>query len=231
MYSNARPSKRNVGFTIICCLQSKKDQVEKLNQKKARQQADQQAEKHQKLRDKMLAAETRRKEEEEAAKKRARVNAVSKKGAEDPKKRLQEAEDPKKRLQELLVGVVGKLKARAPMASSVNTGSDDDVVERIIIEEETSEPTDALNSTFTKDGAEEHATVSCTPANSHYHLMAGSALAAALAVKNDTMAAEGPQSYIMTPAENDPLFMYENYDIGNLSSDDSTDDEDCPKKV
>lgn len=40
-----------------------------------------------------------------------------------------------------------------------------------------------------------------------------------------------PTSYEMTPAEKDPLFAYENYDIGNLSSDDSTDDEECPKKV
>ena len=40
-----------------------------------------------------------------------------------------------------------------------------------------------------------------------------------------------PTSYEMTPAENDPLFAYDNYDIGNLSSEDSTDDEDCPKKV
>lgn len=40
-----------------------------------------------------------------------------------------------------------------------------------------------------------------------------------------------PTSYEMTPAENDPLFAYENYDIGNLSSEDSTDDEECPKKV
>lgn len=40
-----------------------------------------------------------------------------------------------------------------------------------------------------------------------------------------------PASYEMTPAENDPLYAYENYDIGNLSSDDSTDDDECPKKV
>ena len=58
--------------------------------------------------------------------------------------------------------------------------------------------------------------------------MAGSALATSLAAKSDT---HGPQSYAMTPAESDPLFAYENYDIGNLSSEDSTDDEDCPKKV
>ena len=29
----------------------------------------------------------------------------------------------------------------------------------------------------------------------------------------------------------DPLMDCENYDIGDLSSEDSTDDEDCPKKV
>ncbi len=36
-------------------------------------------------------------------------------------------------------------------------------------------------------------------------------------------------SYQMTPA--DPLILCDNYDIKNLSSEDSTDDEDCPKKV
>ncbi len=30
---------------------------------------------------------------------------------------------------------------------------------------------------------------------------------------------------------NDPIMEVENYDIGDLSSDASTDDEDCPKKV
>ena len=71
---------------------------------------------------------------------------------------------------------------------------------------------------------------SCTPThNSHFHLMVGSALASTLAAKSHE--ANGPQSYAMTPAESDPLFVYENYDIANLSSEDSTDDEECPRKV
>ena len=40
-----------------------------------------------------------------------------------------------------------------------------------------------------------------------------------------------PISYQMTPAENDPLYGYENYDIANLSASDSTDDDEDPKKV
>ncbi len=40
-----------------------------------------------------------------------------------------------------------------------------------------------------------------------------------------------PISYEMTPAENDPLYGYENYDIANLSASDSTDDDEDPKKV
>lgn len=93
----------------------------------------------------------------------------------------------------------------------------------------------------------------CTPThNGHYHLIPGSSLATTLVSKTagaGTTAGGGggdgdgcpmqsqgavgglPQSYAMTPAESDPLFAYDNYDIGNLSSDDSTDDEDCPKKV
>ncbi|XP_064396891.1 inner centromere protein-like isoform X2 [Halichondria panicea] len=39
-----------------------------------------------------------------------------------------------------------------------------------------------------------------------------------------------PISYEMTPAENDPLYGYENYDIANLSASDSTDDDEDPKK-
>ena len=71
---------------------------------------------------------------------------------------------------------------------------------------------------------------SCTPThNGHFHLMTGSALANTLAVKSHET--NGPQSYAMTPAESDPLYVYENYDIGNLSSEDSTDDEECPRKV
>ena len=114
--------------------------------------------------------------------------------------------------------------------------------------------TDELNSTFTKEkefsgsaketvaltkGAENHPLPAphstamgdtCTPTqNSHFHLMVGSALAATLAAKSHE--ANGPQSYAMTPAESDPLFVYENYDIANLSSEDSTDDEECPRKV
>ena len=107
----------------------------------------------------------------------------------------------------------------------------------------------ALNSTFTKedkDGDVENlphsskttaaqgiaVAISCTPThNGHYHLMPGGSLATTLAAKTTQITAAAPQSYAMTPAENDPLYSYENYDIGNLSSDDSTDDEDCPKKV
>ena len=108
--------------------------------------------------------------------------------------------------------------------------------------------TSDLNSTFTKEkdpsiseDIEDNSTTtsattvasSCTPThNNHFHLMAGSALATSLATKGGAAtAANGPQSYAMTPADSDPLFAYENYDIGNLSSDDSTDDEECPKKV
>ena len=120
--------------------------------------------------------------------------------------------------------------------------------------------TSALNSTFTKEessienstaakekgehttakGVENHpnsnfttTTVgasSCTPThNSHFHLMAGSALASTLTAKSHE--ANGPQSYAMTPVDRDPLLVYENYDIANLSSEDSTDDEECPRKV
>ena len=39
-------------------------------------------------------------------------------------------------------------------------------------------------------------------------------------------------SYEMTPIQQqDPFSIYENYNIGDLGSDDSTDEEDCPKKV
>ena len=39
-------------------------------------------------------------------------------------------------------------------------------------------------------------------------------------------------SYEMTPLQQqDPFSVYENYDIGDLGSDDSTDEEDCPKKT
>lgn len=39
-------------------------------------------------------------------------------------------------------------------------------------------------------------------------------------------------SYEMTPLhQQDPFSIYENYDIGDLGSDDSTDEEDCPKKT
>jgi hypothetical protein len=98
--------------------------------------------------------------------------------------------------------------------------------------------TSAMNSTFTKEessmenstAAKETDASSCTPThNSHFHLMAGSALASTLAAKSHE--ANGPQSYAMTPADSDPLFAYENYDIANLSSEDSTDDEECPRKV
>ena len=37
--------------------------------------------------------------------------------------------------------------------------------------------------------------------------------------------------YEMTPMESDPIIVCDNYNIQDLSSDDSTDDEDCPKKV
>ena len=33
----------------------------------------------------------------------------------------------------------------------------------------------------------------------------------------------------MTPVQDDPL-LYDNYDIGNLNSEDSTDDDECPRK-
>ena len=153
----------------------------------------------------------------------ANGNTVVKKGAEDPKKRIQD----------LLVGTVGKLKATVPLVNAMSTSSEERlvVVDEMSGEQEASESTANLNSTFTKEDTDHPtATLATTPANSnhHYHLMAGSALAAALAVKNDAGEA---QSYAMTPADSDPLYAYENYDIGTLSSDDSTDDEDCPKKV
>lgn len=86
-------------------------------------------------------------------------------------------------------------------------------------------PPHSTNSNLTTMGAN-----SCTPThNNHFHLMTGSALASTLAAKSHEV--NGPQSYAMTPAESDPLYVYENYDIANLSSEDSTDDEECPRKV
>ena len=144
-------------------------------------------------------------------------------------------------------------------------GSEDSASQNCDDDEEYSTPlrdtTNDLNSTFTKEkqpfvdrkapsGMESHppaptnpnskvtstAASTCTPMHkSHYHLMAGSALATTLAAKSETQAGAAGvnnlQSYAMTPTDSDPLHAYENYDIGNLSSDDSTDEEDCPKKV
>ena len=126
------------------------------------------------------------------------------------------------------------------------SSSSDDETSSPSTDEKQATPTITLDSTFTKDKndvtesdvenippvtvASGTAIAGCKtpPHNDHYHLMAGSALATTLAAKSTT---GGPQSYAMTPAENDPLHIYESYDIANLSSDDSTDDEDCPKKV
>lgn len=132
-------------------------------------------------------------------------------------------------------------------ADNTSQGSDDDSDYHTPLKDVTND----LNSTFTKEkesssgisketaltkGAENHppshstAMGASTPMNNtHFHLMAGSTLAATLAAKSHE--ANGPQSYAMTPADSDPLFVYENYDIANLSSEDSTDDEECPRKV
>ena len=129
-----------------------------------------------------------------------------------------------------------------------SSSSDNETVSPSLNEKQAS-PTRTLDSTFIKDKSDVTETgvenvppvtaMSSTaaagsktpPHNDHYHLMDGSALATTLAAKSVAVTTGGIQSYAMTPAENDPLHCYESYDIANLSSDDSTDDEDCPKKV
>ena len=127
-----------------------------------------------------------------------------------------------------------------------NSSNSDNDTSLSSIDDKQATHTNILDSTFTKDktecGVENVPPVAATSGtavvgsktpthNDHYHLMAGSALATTLAAKSAVVTTGGPQSYAMTPAENDPLYSYESYDIANLSSDDSTDDEDCPKKV
>lgn len=93
----------------------------------------------------------------------------------------------------------------------------------------------AFNSTFTisnhkpttpdqKGGLAKHSASIKTPDN--YHVLPDSQLSHKVKEKLQEIA-----SYEMTPAEKDPLYAYENYSIENLSSEDSTDDEDHPKKV
>ena len=86
----------------------------------------------------------------------------------------------------------------------------------------------AVNTTFTVAGTPEKNTTNAIPIKTpdNYHVLPGSVLSYKVKEK-----LQGITSYEMTPAENDPLYAYENYDIRNLSSEDSTDDEDCPKKV
>ena len=245
--------------------------MKKINKKKARELE----EKQRRLREKIQAAEIKRKEKEDAAKKRAlqieeerRIMTELAAKRKEIKVRyiftfsqlslvshvirislLKKADDPKKRLEELLTGAINKVKVPTTVTPSDRYVLSKSKPQPLLDNNaNTSTPTSndqtpptntasTLNSTFVVTNIENCpppsssvTTHSHTPThNKHYHLMTGSALASMLAAKGEAVA--DPQSYAMTPAESDPLYVYENYDIGNLSSEDSTDDEECPKKV
>lgn len=76
-----------------------------------------------------------------------------------------------------------------------------------------------LNSTFTKDTSSELTT-------SNAATEASVTQSSATPVHNNKHTPIS--SYQMTPIQDDPL--YDNYDIANLNSDDSTDDDECPRK-
>ena len=79
-----------------------------------------------------------------------------------------------------------------------------------------------LNSTFTKDTTSEFATDTATGAP--VTQSSATPVRSSKTGKKHTPVS----SYQMTPVQDDPL--YDNYDIGNLNSEDSTDDDECPRK-